>query len=89
MLTSSGLEIADSYGVKTYATASPAGLNVYTRLGFQIVETVSTDYTQFGGTSRLSIILWLGSLLRLPFIHGTFPHFPEIDCGTKTLSRNK
>ena len=53
MLTSSGLEIADSYGVKTYATASPAGLNVYTRLGFQIVETVSTDYTQFGGTEPL------------------------------------
>jgi hypothetical protein len=50
MLVKNGLQIADSNRVKTHVMSSPAGLNVYTRLGFDIVETTSTDYSQFGGT---------------------------------------
>ena len=47
----SGLEIADKYGQKTYAMAKPAGLKIYQNLNFKIVETVSTDYAQYGGTA--------------------------------------
>lgn len=50
MLVKRGLEIADSHRVKTYTMAAPAGLKVYERLGFEIVETVSTDNSQLGGT---------------------------------------
>lgn len=53
MLVNSGLEVADLNRIKVYAMASPAGSNVYKRLGFDIVETVSTDYSQFGGTAPL------------------------------------
>lgn len=50
MLVKCGLQIADQYGIKTYAMSEPAGLKLYLNLGFKLVETVSTDYSQYGGT---------------------------------------
>ena len=48
LLVKSGCEIADAYHLKAYVIASPAGLKVYEGQGFKVVETVSTDYSQFG-----------------------------------------
>ncbi|KAK9234743.1 hypothetical protein V1525DRAFT_412079 [Lipomyces kononenkoae] len=53
MLVQSGLKIADQYGIKTYVMSEPAGLKVYLNHGFKLVETVSTDYSQYGGTEPL------------------------------------
>jgi ribosomal protein S18 acetylase RimI-like enzyme len=50
MLVKNGLEIADSNGIKSHVMSSVEGVHVYTRLGFDIVETSSVDYSQFGGT---------------------------------------
>lgn len=50
MLVKSGLQVAAQYGIKTYVMSEPAGLNLYLNLGFKLVETVSTDYSQYGGT---------------------------------------
>lgn len=50
MLVKSGLQFADRLGIKTYVMSEPAGLKLYLRLGFKLVETVSTDYSQYGGT---------------------------------------
>jgi GNAT superfamily N-acetyltransferase len=50
LLVKAGCEIADAYCQKAYACASPAGLKVYERQDFGLVETVSTDYSQFGAT---------------------------------------
>lgn len=49
LLIKTGCEIADRYHIKMYVIASPAGLKVYEGQGFKLVETVSTDYSQFGG----------------------------------------
>lgn len=48
MLVKSGLEIADKYHKKAHVMARPAGLKLYEDQGFRIVETTSTDYSQFG-----------------------------------------
>lgn len=48
LLVKAGCEIVDAYHLKAYVCASPAGLKVYERQGFKVVETVSTDYSQFG-----------------------------------------
>ncbi|KZF21984.1 hypothetical protein L228DRAFT_283185 [Xylona heveae TC161] len=53
MLVQSGLKVADRYGIKTYAMSEPAGLKVYLNHGFKLVETVSTDYSKYGGTEPL------------------------------------
>ncbi|KAJ5735781.1 uncharacterized protein N7483_000906 [Penicillium malachiteum] len=49
MLVKSGLDVADQYGLKTYVMSEPAALKLYLNFGFQLIETVSTDYSQFGG----------------------------------------
>lgn len=49
LLVKSGCEIADVYHLKAFVMATPAGLKVYEGQGFKVVETVSTDYSQFGG----------------------------------------
>ncbi|THY13995.1 acyl-CoA N-acyltransferase [Aureobasidium pullulans] len=45
-----GLEVADANNLSTYVTASPAGLKLYLNHGFEIVETFSLEYPDFGGT---------------------------------------
>ncbi|PYH44735.1 GNAT family N-acetyltransferase [Aspergillus saccharolyticus JOP 1030-1] len=49
MLVASGLQVADRCGLRTYVMSEPAGLKVYSKHGFRVVETVSTDYSRFGG----------------------------------------
>ncbi|KAJ5770660.1 uncharacterized protein N7511_002711 [Penicillium nucicola] len=53
MLVQSGLEIADQHAIKTYVMSEPAALKLYLNLGFKLVETVSTDYSQYGGTEPM------------------------------------
>jgi len=50
MLVKSGLEAADTYHQKAHVMSSVAGLRLYEKHGFKVVETTSTDYSQFGGT---------------------------------------
>jgi hypothetical protein len=50
MLVRSGLDIADQHQIKSYVMSSPAALKLYRSLCFELVDTVSTDYSQFGGT---------------------------------------
>ncbi|KUM59858.1 hypothetical protein ACN42_g7275 [Penicillium freii] len=50
MLVQSGLQIADQQGIKTYVMSEPAALKLYLNLGFQLVDTVSVDYSRYGGT---------------------------------------
>ncbi|PYI32258.1 hypothetical protein BP00DRAFT_158552 [Aspergillus indologenus CBS 114.80] len=49
MLVASGLQVADRHGLRTYVMSEPAGLKVYLKHGFRVVETVTTDYSEFGG----------------------------------------
>ena len=51
MLVQSGLQIADTNNLKSYVMASPAGLKMYLDQGFEIVETISQDYSEYGGAS--------------------------------------
>ena len=51
MLVRSGLQVADANGLTIYVMASPAGLKMYLDQGFEIIETVSKDYAEYGGTS--------------------------------------
>ncbi|KAJ5129036.1 hypothetical protein N7448_002748 [Penicillium atrosanguineum] len=53
MLVKSGLRIADVHGIKTYVMSEPAALKLYLNLGFELVDTVSTDYSQYGGTEPM------------------------------------
>ncbi|KAJ5177559.1 Acyl-CoA N-acyltransferase [Penicillium coprophilum] len=53
MLVQSGLQIADQQGMKTYVMSEPAALKLYLSLGFQLVDTVSVDYSQYGGTEPM------------------------------------
>jgi hypothetical protein len=50
MLVKSGLQIADRYRIKTYVMSEPAALKLYLNHGFELVDTVSTDYSKYGGT---------------------------------------
>ena len=50
LLVKSGCEVADAYNLKVFVIASPAGKKVYEGQGFRLVETVSTDYSQFGAS---------------------------------------
>jgi len=49
LIREAGCEIADKCDMKMYVIASPAALNFYKGQRFKLVETVSTDYSQFGG----------------------------------------
>jgi hypothetical protein len=49
MLMKSGLAVADRYQQKTHVMASQDGLKLYESVGFEVVETTSTDYSPFGG----------------------------------------
>lgn len=53
MLVESGLQIADTHGIKTYVMSEPAPLKLYLNLGFEPVDTVSTDYSEYGGTEPM------------------------------------
>ncbi|KGO41750.1 Acyl-CoA N-acyltransferase [Penicillium expansum] len=53
MLVQSGLEIADQQGVKTYVMSEPAALKLYLNLGFKLVDTVTVDYSHYGGTEPM------------------------------------
>ncbi|KAJ5647268.1 hypothetical protein N7490_003640 [Penicillium lividum] len=53
MLVESGLRVADQYKLKTYVMSEPAALKLYLNLGFELVESVSTDYSQYGGTEPM------------------------------------
>ncbi|RAH61721.1 hypothetical protein BO85DRAFT_445136 [Aspergillus piperis CBS 112811] len=50
MLVQSGLRVADQYGIKTYVMSEPAGLKVYLNHGFRVVDEITVEYAQFGGT---------------------------------------
>ncbi|KAJ5355864.1 Acyl-CoA N-acyltransferase [Penicillium concentricum] len=53
MLVQSGLQIADQQGIKTYVMSEPAALKLYLSLGFRLLDTVSVDYSQYGGTEPM------------------------------------
>ncbi|PWY85870.1 hypothetical protein BO94DRAFT_518433 [Aspergillus sclerotioniger CBS 115572] len=48
-LVKSGTDVADKYGLKTYVMSEPAGLKVYLKNGFRVVDEVGVDYGAFGG----------------------------------------
>ncbi|CEO59179.1 hypothetical protein PMG11_03863 [Penicillium brasilianum] len=50
MLVQSGLKVGDQYGMKVYVMSEPAALKLYLNHGFELLETVSTDYSIYGGT---------------------------------------
>ncbi|CAK38398.1 hypothetical protein CBS115989_10111 [Aspergillus niger] len=50
MLVQSGVRVADQYGMKTYVMSEPAGLKVYLNHGFTVVDEITVEYAQFGGT---------------------------------------
>ncbi|GKZ52275.1 hypothetical protein AnigIFM49718_000150 [Aspergillus niger] len=50
MLVQSGVRVADQYGMKTYVMSEPAGLKVYLNHGFEVVDEITVEYAQFGGT---------------------------------------
>lgn len=52
LMLQSGLRVADAHGLKTIVTASPAGLKLYLNHGFELLETVSVDYSKYGGTEN-------------------------------------
>jgi len=53
MLVKSGIKIADAYHQRAHVMSSVAGLRLYEKQGFKIVETTSIDYSQFGATEPL------------------------------------
>ncbi|KAH0155213.1 acyl-CoA N-acyltransferase, partial [Aureobasidium melanogenum] len=54
MLLRAGLEVAEAHGLKSYVTSSVAGLKLYQKHGFEIVETHALDYSQFGGVEPVT-----------------------------------
>ncbi|CAD0107469.1 unnamed protein product [Aureobasidium uvarum] len=54
MLLKAGLEVADAHGLRSYVTSSAAGAKLYQNHGYKTVETVTMDYSQFGGTEPVS-----------------------------------
>lgn len=51
-LLKSGLDVADANGLRTIVTAQPAGVKLYLNHGFDLMQTVSIDYSQYGGTEN-------------------------------------
>lgn len=54
MLLKAGLGVADAHGLKSYVTSSVAGIKLYQKHGFEIVETSTVDYSQFGGVESVT-----------------------------------
>ncbi|KAG9513086.1 acyl-CoA N-acyltransferase, partial [Aureobasidium melanogenum] len=54
MLLRAGLEVADAHGLMSYVTSSVAGLKLYQKHGFEIVDTHAMDYSQFGGVEPVT-----------------------------------
>ncbi|KAK6006764.1 hypothetical protein QM012_005772 [Aureobasidium pullulans] len=54
MLLKAGLEVADAHGLKSYVTSSVAGVKLYQKHGFEIVETSTINYSQFGGVEPVT-----------------------------------
>lgn len=49
MLVEAGTREADKMGLDTFVLAFQAGLNVYKRAGFQLLEELIQDDSQYGG----------------------------------------
>ncbi|KAI5210059.1 acyl-CoA N-acyltransferase [Aureobasidium subglaciale] len=54
LLLRDGLAMADANGLKSYTTASAAGVKLYQNQGFETVEVVSVDYSKFGGVEPVT-----------------------------------
>ncbi|KAH0011905.1 acyl-CoA N-acyltransferase, partial [Aureobasidium melanogenum] len=54
MLLKAGLEVADAFGLRSYVTSSVAGARLYHKNGFEVVETHTMDYSQFGGVEPVT-----------------------------------
>ena len=52
-LIKDGLNIADAAGSKVYIIASPMGLPLYLRHGWNRVDKVAVDMTKYGGSSMV------------------------------------
>lgn len=50
MLVKRGLEVADRYRAKTYVMSEAAALKLYLNVGSKLLETVSVNYSAYGGT---------------------------------------
>jgi len=47
-LVESGLREAEKIGLDAFVNAKQAGLNVYLRAGFEVLDKVVVDYSEFG-----------------------------------------
>ncbi|KAG9681582.1 acyl-CoA N-acyltransferase, partial [Aureobasidium melanogenum] len=54
ILLQAGLEVADAYGLNSFVTSSVAGIRLYQKHGFEVVETHTIDYSQFGGVEPVT-----------------------------------
>ncbi|KEQ99502.1 hypothetical protein AUEXF2481DRAFT_35410 [Aureobasidium subglaciale EXF-2481] len=54
LLLRDGLAVADANGLKSYTTASAAGVKLYQNQGFETVEVVTVDYSKFGGVEPVT-----------------------------------
>ena len=54
LLICDGLALADKYNARTYIEASPVGLQLYLRHGWELVDDILMDMTPFGGTGIAS-----------------------------------
>ncbi|KAI5269121.1 acyl-CoA N-acyltransferase [Aureobasidium subglaciale] len=54
LLLRDGLAVADANGLKSYTTASAAGVKLYQNQGFETVEVVTVDYSKFGGVGPVT-----------------------------------
>lgn len=53
MLINWGCEIAQQHGVSAFLEASPAGLPVYKKAGFQEVDRFVFDIEKYGGEGKM------------------------------------
>ncbi|KAH0345208.1 acyl-CoA N-acyltransferase, partial [Aureobasidium melanogenum] len=54
MLLQAGLDVADAYGLNSFVTSSVAGIRLYQKHGFEVVETHTIDYSLFGGVEPVT-----------------------------------
>jgi len=66
MLLDNGLEIADKYGLKIFVTASPIGLSLYLKHGFEVVRTMRRDYSRFVGDGTEELVSVDHFMIRQP-----------------------
>lgn len=62
-----GLEEADKAGAQTYIEASPAGLPVYLKYGWQSVDELAIDMRPYGGHG----VEHVPFMMREPGVHST------------------